>query len=279
MDTSCPGRDAPTSGWGFFALARRARILTRIGRSVFLLHTEIAGSCDAGKQHVLFCLSVLIIASTAVAQSKQPPFSAGEQQQTQPNPDQQPAAQPPITVNVLPAPKSDGERAEEVCEREEKAELDRRLVKFTADLAAYTERLYYATLAVAIATVCLVLATAELAVFAFFQSRDMKDSVAVARRSADIARDALITTERAFVYLDDFDTDLGYASRGASLEFSLFVIKPRWRNSGTTPTRNMTIIINWTSWNGDLPDGFSYAYGEGVKPSPMFLAPQATEWE
>jgi hypothetical protein len=40
----------------------------------------------------------------------------------------------------------------------------------------------------------------------------------------------------------------------------------------------MTVIVNWTAWQGDLPNGFPYSYGEGVEPSPMFLGPQATEW-
>jgi hypothetical protein len=134
--------------------------------------------------------ALLLLTGIAFAQSQRPSPDGGEQRQTQPNPTQQsPAAnqqnpiQPPLTINVLPTPKTDAERAEDARERKEKAGLDRRLVKFTADLAAYTARLYYATLAVAIATIFLVVATAGLAVFGFVQSRDTKTSIEIARKA------------------------------------------------------------------------------------------------
>jgi len=143
---------------------------------------------------IAVCLVALVVTGDALAQSERPSPSAGQQRQTQPsaaqqNPaaNQQAPAQPPIIVNVLPAPKTEAERTEEAREREEKTDLDRRLVKFTADLASYTERLYYPTLAVPIATIFLVLATAGLAVFGFVQSRDMKASVAAAQRAAEAA--------------------------------------------------------------------------------------------
>jgi hypothetical protein len=115
------------------------------------------------------------------AQQEQPQSSAP---QKSPASNEQATSQPPFIVNVVPAPKTEEERAEEARERKEKAELDTRLVDFTAGL-------FYATLAVAIATIFLVIATAGLAVFGFIQSRDMRTSVVVAKKSADAALIAL----------------------------------------------------------------------------------------
>jgi hypothetical protein len=165
---------------------------------------------------IAVCLVMLVIAGGALAQSEGPPPSIGEQGQAQPHPaqqspaaEQQRPAQPPITVNVIAPQKTEAERADEQRERQEKADLDRRLVDFTAELAAYTGRLYYATVAVAIATIFLVIATAILAIFGRVQSRDMKASVAVAEKAATAAmigaraaQKSADTAEKAFSYVE-----------------------------------------------------------------------------
>lgn len=179
------------------------------------------------------------------------------------------APPPQINVNVVPPPKTEEQRRQEEEQRRQKAETDQKLTDYTGELARFTKGLFYAT-------VVLGFATAGLVVFAFVQSRDMKSSIGAARRSADIAERALITTERAFVFLDDFDVDWSIQARGRSKEFAHFHVKPRWRNSGTTPTRNMTIRVNWTHWSGDSLTGIG-EYGDGP-PTKMFLGPQATEW-
>ena len=95
-------------------------------------------------------------------------------------PDQKKAEAPPIIVNVLPTPKTDHEAEDERQERKEKAELDRRLVALTADLAFFTAGLFAATAA-------LVLATIALAYYAFKQSRDVKASLRLADKAARAA--------------------------------------------------------------------------------------------
>jgi hypothetical protein len=92
-------------------------------------------------------------------------------------------------------------------------------------------------------------------------------------------RDALVTTERAFVWLDDFNSDDHMITpRAGAFEFARLVIKLRWRNSGDTPTKDMAISVNWIDRADDLPADFVYDYGENHVPFRMFLAPQATEW-
>lgn len=100
----------------------------------------------------------------------------------------QAAAPPPIIVQGPPPQKTEAEAAEERRERQEKAELDRRLVELTAELAHFTGGLYYATIIVAIATVFLVIATVGLGYFGYRQSRDMKLLLSINERAADATR-------------------------------------------------------------------------------------------
>lgn len=121
------------------------------------------------------------------AQSAQPDHSAAA--------NQQPTAQPPIIVNVPPAHKAEAEAEEERRERKEKADLDRRLVDLTGELAWFTAGLFFATAA-------LVIATIGLGYFAYRQARDMKESIRLAKRSADLSERALVNLDRAFLYVE-----------------------------------------------------------------------------
>jgi len=102
---------------------------------------------------------------------------------------------PPIIVNVSPPQKTSEEIEQEAKEREEKSDLDRKVVKLTGDLANYTFGLFAATVA-------LVLATLGLGIFGWKQSRDMKGSIAVAKESADAAKRSAEITEKAFTLLE-----------------------------------------------------------------------------
>jgi hypothetical protein len=124
-------------------------------------------------------------------------------------------------------------------------------------------------------------ATVFIAVFTVVLSIVSRRQAILTRDSVRIAERALTTAERAFVFVEDFDPDVVYGFQGSGADNRIInhlAIRPRWRNNGNTPTKNMAIIVNWTPWPTDLPEAHSYAYGEGVKPSPMFLGPRATEW-
>jgi hypothetical protein len=100
------------------------------------------------------------------------------------------AQQPPIIVNIEPSPKTQAERAEEAEDRRKKAETDAKLADYTGELAFFTKGLF-------IATVILGIATIGLLVAAFFQSRDMKASIAAAQKSANVAERALVHSKSA----------------------------------------------------------------------------------
>jgi hypothetical protein len=95
--------------------------------------------------------------------------------------DQRGTEQSPLIVKVAPVPKTDEQRTEETKERErianaerKKEESDAKLVEFTGELAWFTKGLFVATSA-------LVVATVALGIAAFFQSRDIKQSLKLAR--------------------------------------------------------------------------------------------------
>jgi hypothetical protein len=109
---------------------------------------------------------------------------------------------------------------------------------------------------------------------------------------------AFEATERAFVFLDGFNYELTTRAdlptpanmkrigiHGAKGEpewyrsFPQFVItsfamQPRWKNSGSTPTRNMTIQVDWRGPPGPVPPA-EYVYRGS--PQPFFLPPGAVE--
>jgi hypothetical protein len=93
----------------------------------------------------------------------------------------------PLFVQVIPIPKSAQEQAQEAKERDEKRSADRWLVRWTAALVA--------------ATLGLILATGVLGYFGYRQSKDMRESIAVAKRSADFAERALTDLERPWIFI------------------------------------------------------------------------------
>jgi hypothetical protein len=212
---------------------------------------------------------VVLSLSDATARSHHPNQNRHQTQgaQQQPAADQRGTDQSPVVVKIAPTPKSEADAAAEAKDRQEKAKLDTALVKFNGDLAFYT--------------LILAIVAALQFIALFVQAILLRGTLKATTAAANIAKDALISTERAFVFLEDFDPVWTIGLRGSgdnNREFRHFAIRLRWRNNGTTPTRNMTVIVNWHPTQGNLPDGFPYSYGEGVEPSPMFLGPQATEW-
>lgn len=94
-----------------------------------------------------------------------------------------------------------------------------------------------------------------------------------ARLSADAAKasaDALPKTERAFVFCQNIPEMTILDERKIP---TTFIYRPEWRNSGTTPTKRMTVRTNWAKHRGDLPNDFAYDYSGS--PEVMFLGPQA----
>ncbi len=139
------------------------------------------------------------------------------------------AAQPPIIVNIIPAQKTETDRAEEAKDRRDKAETDAKLAEYTGQLADFTRLLFYATVVLGVATV-------GLFVLGFCQSRDVKASVKAAKisaaatvKQANVATHVLTNIERPYLFISDvnrleierleyFDQEIGEWSE---LQFTL----------------------------------------------------------
>jgi hypothetical protein len=101
-------------------------------------------------------------------------------------------------------------------------------------------------------TKVLALITGGLAFFGVVQAYFLIRADETARLSARAAldsADALRAEQRAFVFRDSFDVN--------PINNQL-IIFARWRNSGSTPTRNMTNYVNWRPFIGEMPKDFSY---------------------
>ena len=136
---------------------------------------------------------VLAICASAPVQSQGQPSNAIPQQNDQQKLGSQSL---PLVVKVLPEEKSEDELARE--DAHERS--DRQLVKLTGNLARYTEFLFAATAG-------LFLATAGLVIVGFRQTRDARDAItaavksaAAAEKSADVAERSLIDLEGPFLY-------------------------------------------------------------------------------
>lgn len=133
------------------------------------------------------------------------------------------------------------------------------LVYVTAGLAAIT-------LGLAIFTACLWLATRRLQLDAKKNNEQQA---------------------RAFVFLDGFNVELTVATDGnillehlpenyrdrPELYITRFAIQPKWKNSGNTPTKKMTVCIDWRVTEGPIAPQYTYRN----TPEPFFIAPQAVE--
>jgi hypothetical protein len=212
---------------------------------------------------------------TQTSPAQQPPAAANPQPQaTNPpaaEPQSQPAAQPPITVNVLPTPKTEAERAEEANERQEKAERDRQMVKFTTGL-------YYATIGLAAATIFLVIAITGLGVFALVQSRHLKASIAAAAK-AKLASDqsAVATSQQQFrAYVTARDLNLvvhrdppPMAAQGDQKEglINTYGFAAILKNGGQTPATQLEVNVSCRKFH-TIPDDFNFPdsnlFGHGV---------------
>jgi hypothetical protein len=173
------------------------------------------------------------------AQQEQP--KAGEPNQASPEQPKATSPQPTI-VYIHPPAKTEAEAEEERKERHEKADLDRRLVDLTAELSDYTGGLYRATFALVIANVLLVVVTAGLVAFAFIQSRDMKESIRSAAKSAVAAENSVaitLATQKAKLEISRFEQQ-ALSGVGSLIGFTISAV---WKNFGNLTALRMNLNL------------------------------------
>jgi hypothetical protein len=151
---------------------------------------------------------------------------------------------------------------------------DTLLVCFNGLLVLFTYFLYSATSG-------LFKETAELRRIAGEQRVDLSRSIAAAEQSAtaaidqvSLSKEALITTERAFVYCERIHA-IWTADKGTDLVIK-WTFQPVLKNSGKTPTKRA--VNNISSWvgidAGDIPPNFDFSNIDNA--SPTMIGPDAT---
>ncbi|TYL94098.1 hypothetical protein FXB40_19935 [Bradyrhizobium rifense] len=89
------------------------------------------------------------------------------------------------------------------------------------------------------------------------QGRDMKASIDASKRAADIAHDAMIAGERAFVFATGV---LAYWEIHKPTGQYHWRFRPNWENSGDTPTKNMTMHSECLLVPSQIMPGFNFDY-------------------
>jgi hypothetical protein len=223
---------------------------------------------------------MVALSATAFAQSKR--NQSGEKQppaqiaQPEGGKEQSKPQQAPIVVNVAPAPKTEAERAEESEDRRKKAETDTKLADYTGQLAFFTKGLFVATVVLGIATIGLLVA-------AYFQSRDMKASIAVANKAANAAElnaEAAIAVELPRIGLSKITLNRTDGVVGAILGgYPPEATEPQieFRNRGRTSAELIALCLEWAVAD-QLPEApvyktnIPYAPGVFLEPDKPFPA-------
>jgi hypothetical protein len=134
-------------------------------------------------------------------------------------------------------------------------------------------------------TLVLAIATTVLVIVAIFQSwiganRTAQRAAAAAEDSTKISKEALISVQRAFVFIKLFETHV------INNEFNEFLIMPMWENSGSTVANSLKNWVNFKVFPGEPPNNYDYpdldrdgqllpGQGEGLS---MFIGPHATQY-
>lgn len=90
-----------------------------------------------------------------------------------------------------------------------------------------------------------------------------------------ISRDALISVQRPFVFIGEFDATR-LADSGGKPDGRMRIAF-HWENGGSTPTKNMLAHVSIKRFQDVLPSDFDFPdYPENSKPFKMFVGPHAT---
>lgn len=111
-----------------------------------------------------------------------------------------------------------------------------------------------------------------LVLLAWIQAQRMRDAVRVAAGSADVAEksarvaeEALISGQRAFMFIREIKTFLHHDAKSGKFHWT---VHPVWANSGNTPTRALSINTTYRLLDEPLPKDYDFSQsGEGLTPS------------
>jgi hypothetical protein len=90
-----------------------------------------------------------------------------------------------------------------------------------------------------------------------FQGLWMLRAVRASDRTAGLVQEGLISAQRAYVFLRDFQVAM--TKNPLNDEIQTCTIQPIWENTGTTPTRNGRGHVNWKYFDRSVPADFDFA--------------------
>jgi hypothetical protein len=220
---------------------------------------------------VLLALCLLSLGESAQSQQRPLPRAQPLAQPAQPSqpgqaagPDQRGTDQMPLSVRVLPSPKTPEEIAKEERERQERSEIEKKLVFETQRIADYTWYL-------ALLMLFLVLAAAGQAALFVWQLSYMRRGMTDARTAADAARDGAIAAHvnakiadksmklstRAWVFAGPRDGS--FERQGEKITFKVNVV-----NYGLSPARIKEIHVEFAG-EEPLVDVASYQRADSIE--------------
>jgi len=244
----------------------------------------------------LMCVIAVAIAGEAIAQSRgsrQPPIANPSAQPAQPAaPDQRGTDQFPLSVKILPSPKSAEEAEKEQSERrekDEKAAVDKRLADETQRLADQTENLADYTRWLAGFTLLLFFAAVGQVFLFWIQLRLINKSLApaeAAARAATVAAEHIPKVERAYLYIviiaesiSDAATRLA-ANQGELSGDGHIEMRPNvryvFKNYGKTPAL-LKEISHTITHAAILPDEIDYTPADVVFTETFVAASDSTQ--
>jgi hypothetical protein len=97
--------------------------------------------------------------------------------------------------------------------------------------------------------------------------------VVVTNRQARLTKDALVYTQRAFVFVRNGQISIGKDFQTEKIKN--FKASVTWENSGDTPTKNLRLMINLAVRPDILPDDFDFPDYE-IGDIPTLLGPKAS---
>jgi hypothetical protein len=186
-------------------------------------------------------------------------------------PEQQATAQIPTKVNVASSPKTQAKTNTRENRASGDAPNETQLTKATWFLAKLTLLLVIVGLSqVALFYWQLRLIRKSLE-DARVAAEAARDGAKAARDSADTARLSMIASERAYVHHDGCKY-ISHPDRNTGKIF--WRIRPRWKNSGNTPTRNLWIFTQYELRDTELPENFPFEIERSFDPRPTLIGPE-----
>lgn len=115
-----------------------------------------------------------------------------------------------------------------------------------------------------------------------FQGVWMRRMLAANERSATVIDEALVSAQRAYVFLREFRINL--VKNPLNEEIQTCTVQPIWENTGATPTRNGRGHINWKFFERSIPSEFDFPDFDEVGNrvlsydayKPLIVGPRAT---